>query len=1206
MTSALQQKLPVTVQTSSQSPQKPNDLLEQANQLVRDFESSNSSMTSRDEMIDKARTLIAIFLSLQNTDLPLARTGICNLLRLNIETIPEEALTALKLLLNDFCLSYDVQTNQFQHLLLLEDQLSLTVEFFIRMHASKHLIYSLLERYEDIIERLGLLPFLTKSNKAASSHVLERPKRWLALLSKDGDVEVKQMIQDTEGTMQKALQPPSAETLPILSQMAQTLQSPIIAVNFGSLSKTMGNLKRAIYHYQQILTLIDEIESKGTLVLGQRKIRYKTCIAVSEIYETLQDIKNAVVFQERATFLARAVEIGADPTQQAILLSKLGSNFVFLREYAKAKNCFLEGLEIAQRVNLEELEIALLQSLGEAYSSLQDHSHAIDYFTRTLSKLEHLGDDKERLGILLELIKQYNFLGEHLKVKELIQKALFISARVLNKSELGTIYLSLGIMYEEGGQYPEAIEMLMESLKLAQNAESEGFVYSELGNVYDCLGDYDNAIKFHGLSLEKFTTTSNEQHMGTVYGNLGLSYRSRGDYRRALHLQKQALSIAEKFQDNDLKARVLANTGAIFQSLGEYGQAHDQYKIALTILESLEESPEKGKIYGNLGNAFCKLGDYEQALVMQNRALQVAQALHDRRGEANAYGNIGGTHIDLGCHEIAEQHTQKALDIFKAIGDRRGVVEAATNLGWICRAQKKYDEAFKHYHASLELAISLNLQHEQAVIYANMATTHQDMGRLPEAEAGFRKSIDLFAALQDNLEENSQSKITIFEEQAIAYMGLESILIAQKKYLEALVISDSRRARALISKLLKKSSSPQVKTVALDPAMIQGLAQQHQTTFVIYSMASLLGEESKIGAWIVPPEGPISWQNLPTEALEADAKDLKTFFKSFPFSRSGESNSPSPKIVSLADLQELSRGRREDIVAKAVEKLKVNLSKWYTTLILPIEPYLPQKPDQNLTIIPDNFLSHLPFAAFRDPKGSYLIERYSIRFVPSMQTLQVLGHHPDDFAPSSLVVGNPTTPNPTDMLLLAEREAILVGDLLKTPPERVLLREKPTVSLVLQEMEKSRWIHFACHGLTGEKPEERLDPHSVFGGLLKLTPDPEHLQGHLYAQELVRFNLKTELVFLSACYSGTGKLQKEGNIGLVWSFLAAGALSTIATYWPLPESETTVQVVETFYQGVLLGKLSKAKALRKALLKAIEKERENLRVWGAFFLTGLS
>ncbi|MGR3973107.1 MAG: CHAT domain-containing protein, partial [Candidatus Rhabdochlamydia sp.] len=134
------------------------------------------------------------------------------------------------------------------------------------------------------------------------------------------------------------------------------------------------------------------------------------------------------------------------------------------------------------------------------------------------------------------------------------------------------------------------------------------------------------------------------------------------------------------------------------------------------------------------------------------------------------------------------------------------------------------------------------------------------------------------------------------------------------------------------------------------------------------------------------------------------------------------------------------------------------------------------------------------------------------------------------------------------------------------------------------------------------------DPHSVFEGLFKLAIDDEHPLGHLHAADIATMTLKADLVFMSVCDSGRGNLTQEGSIGPVWSFLGAGARSTIASYWPISEGFVNIKIVETFYKhylGIGAPKLNKAKALQQAVLMAMKTERNHPQQWANFFLSGL-
>ena len=72
--------------------------------------------------------------------------------------------------------------------------------------------------------------------------------------------------------------------------------------------------------------------------------------------------------------------------------------------------------------------------------------------------------------------------------------------------------------------------------------------------------------------------------------------------------------------------------------------------------------------------------------------------------------------------------------------------------------------------------------------------------------------------------------------------------------------------------------------------------------------------------------------------------------------------------------------------------------------------------------------------------------------------------------------------------------------------------------------------------------------------------------GRLEAWEIEGLDLPVRLVVLSACDSALGRpVTGEGLVGLVQSFLDAGAASVVATLWAIPDRATGERMAD-FYR----------------------------------------
>jgi CHAT domain-containing protein len=124
-------------------------------------------------------------------------------------------------------------------------------------------------------------------------------------------------------------------------------------------------------------------------------------------------------------------------------------------------------------------------------------------------------------------------------------------------------------------------------------------------------------------------------------------------------------------------------------------------------------------------------------------------------------------------------------------------------------------------------------------------------------------------------------------------------------------------------------------------------------------------------------------------------------------------------------------------------------------------------------------------------------------------------------------------------------------------------------------------LHMAMHTIIN-------DSVPMFSKLVFSLPGKDSKEdGYLNTYEIYNMKLNARLAVLSACSTGTGKLQKgEGVMSMARGFIYAGCPSIVMTLWQV-EDISGVQIMEDFYYYLSKGK-RKDVALRMAKLKHLE------------------
>ena len=540
-------------------------------------------------------------------------------------------------------------------------------------------------------------------------------------------------------------------------------------------------------------------------------------------------------------------------------------------------------------------------------------------------------------------------------------------------------------------------------------------------------------------------------------------------------------------------------------------------------------------------------------------------------------------------------NSNEAIAYFQAalknVRGKNEILEAGTlvNLGSAYLLRGEYNRAIEYLEQSLVVA---QTEANQALINATVlgiiGIVYFEAGDFDAAEASLQKSIKAWESLHVSLLDNN--KTSLFEVQlGDVYNLLEQIQIKRNRPDIALKIADEGRSKALVELLSKKlEPSPASSDSSITLAQIKEIARSQNATLVSYTIARNLvvsqGIERQASAlyiWVVKPNGELAFREVELDP-EKPLWELVRWTRRSLGTRS--LISVEPKESSSADLQQ-------------------PLQTLHQLLIEPIADLLPSNPNDRVVFIPQGPLFLVPFPALLNSQKEHLIERHTISISPSIKTLQLTRQQKENLNPARnmLVLGDPSMPNesPTigdsgkrlKQLPGARKEARAIASLLNT---QAIFGSNGTEETITAKMSEARIIHLATHGYFND--QYGLD------SAIALAPS-ENNNGWLTAGEIFDLKLNAELVVLSACNTGRGRLRRgEGVIGLSRSFISAGVPSVIVSLWSVPDAPTA-ELMSQFYRNLEQSGMDKAQALRQAMLATME-TNPNPKNWAAFTLIG--
>lgn len=762
-------------------------------------------------------------------------------------------------------------------------------------------------------------------------------------------------------------------------------------------------------------------------------------------------------------------------------------------------------------------------------------------------------------------IQSNMFQAAQLKLEEALKLYQAISDKTGQQESL----ISLGYASYSEGRYQEALQYLQQAESIPSDINKRGRLLTTQGLIYLDLGEYQRAytilLQATGSQLQDIAQ-ENRTRIG-----LGEALLYLGRYSQALNYLQLAQRISGDRTDY---GRTLNAIGEVYFELGQYEEAKNYYQQALAVRQGVGDRRGSLRTLNNLGRVEQALGDSQAALKLYSESLNLVNSFGDEGSRAIVLNNLGLVALDLGLKNQAIGYLEQALGATRNIATGR--VQTLISLGLFYRQQGEYDKAIDYYQQAINWARQNGDRIGETKALHQLGETFLELKKTSDAIETLKTSAEVFESLRPGLRD--EEKVSLFETHSSIYRTWQTALVEQGNYTAALEIAERGRGRAFVELLAQRlSDKPDLEVALKYPTLteIQAIAKSQQATLITYSILS----NSEVYVWVINPNGDINFKSIDLKPIEAKQQVIVA-------------SNPSQLSRGEQALTNLVISVRETGIndTASTPQAKSSLREAYDLLIQPIANLLPSDPQQRVIFIPQGSLFLVPFQALQNDKGKFLIEKHTILYAPSIQTLSLTKKQPKTHL-SALVIGNPD-PMPANLLPLpgAETEAKAVAEILATQP---IVREKATEANILEKISQAGTIHFATHGLLNE-PE-------ALQSALALVPSPNS-DGLLTAGEIFDLKLQADLAVLSACDTGRGKITGDGVIGLSRSLLSAGVSNVIVSLWAVPDKPTASLMVD-FYRN-LQHTPDKAQALRQAMLTQMQ-QTPSPRDWAAFIMLGV-
>jgi CHAT domain-containing protein len=944
-----------------------------------------------------------------------------------------------------------------------------------------------------------------------------------------------------------------------------------------------------------------------------------------ELYETTKEFKSAA-----SSHLALA---------GALVLNKDLSNEIRFH--------LQRALEIYKELDDAEGQITAGKFLGEYYGKKKDPTTADKYLKSALA----LSRQTRRLDLEAGVLSQYGAVFQSAnKLKDALDyytQAARIYHTIGDRSNEAFQLRNEAAVFDAMHNSENALEAALQAKQIADASNSwlpKYWSRRMLAVLYGEQGKFENVLTC--LREARDISKAENQVLNSAWASLALTYGLIvvGDWEQALETIDTALPVFEQYQDRDdlLSAYTVLMEiyGARESELRDLDKALSFYQSASKLFGS--DPDRAATLSASVVEIYWQMGRFEEAIQQIHAVLPYYERTRNDVGAANALISLAEVQRSAGNIATAKETLAKAGPLVTRTTDFYTSGRLLYGQAGLLRKEGRFPESIKQYENVIELLEQFKatsdvetqrkLSETYTFIYDELIDTYY-------SQASADKTLKEFSA-DKALEYAELNKARLFANSwGRSFIDvLRTSIPAQLQERERAIIARERDFQAELQHGMNHASvkdvQRQLQEIRQEETYLQQQLRRDSPAYaeVVYpTHVRLANIPLRSGELVVEfkmvVDGVLVWLITPTE----QGNTVAAFYKS-----------KHPKSWFFGRVSQI----RDAFNTSHPERFNAVVSEELFNALFPTAAVERVKAAKRIIFIPDNILFLIPFELLSPTAshGDFLFLKTPTEYFPSMASLKLsraifrkantqewqkefigiadpITSPDDERYPAAAILSdlpkldlaNPVVPaaSPVSKDKLQSRgisferlpntsiEVNSIASLFSSPAE-IDLRTGIHASkrdLLQTDLARFRFVHFATHGIL---PVEA----AIKDPALVLSYESNNKDAmFLTSSEVLQMKLHAEMVVLSACNTGSGKVTRaEGVASLGTAFLLSGSSSVTVSLWKVADSSTSLLMHE-FYKDVLQG-LPKAEALAAARSFLFSKGYDNPFFWAPFIVTG--